>query len=65
MEKKLSMSHFQNGVTLKKKALMWRNISDKVNAVGGNGRTVAQVKKRWKDMKQAVIEGQRKSTPTG
>ena len=65
MEKTLLMSHFQNGVTLKKKELMWRTISDKVNAVGGTGRTVAQVKKRWKDMKQAVIEGQRKSTPTG
>ena len=55
MENKLLMSHFQNGVTLKKKELMWRNIADKVNAVGCNGRTVAQVKKRWKDMKQAVL----------
>ena len=65
MEKTLLMSHFQNGVTLKKKELMWRKISDKVNVVGGNGRTVAQVKKRWKDMKQAVLERQRKSTATG
>ena len=45
MENKLLMSHFQNGVTLKKKELMWRNIADKVNAVGCNGQTVAQVKK--------------------
>ena len=65
MEKTLLMSHFQNGVTLKKNELMWRKIYDKVNAVGGNGRTVAQVKKRWKDMKQAVLERQRKSTATG
>ena len=65
MEKTLLMSHFQNGITLKKKELMWRKIADKVNAVGGNGRAVAQVKKRWKDMKQAVLERQRKSTATG
>ena len=65
MEKKLLMSHFQNDVTLKNKELMWRNIADEVNAVGGNGRTVAQVKKRWKDVKQAVLERQRKSTATG
>ena len=64
MEKTLLMSHFQNGVTLKKKELTWRNIADKVNAVGCNGRTVAQVKKQWKDMKQAVLERQRKSTAT-
>ena len=36
MEKILLMSHFQNGVTLKKKELMWRKIADKVNALGGN-----------------------------
>ena len=51
LEKTLLTSHFQNGVTLKKKELMWfaQKIADKVNAVGGHGRTVAHIKRRWKD----------------
>lgn len=64
-EKTLLTSHFQNGITLKKKEMMWKKIADKVNAVGGHGRTVEQLKKRWKDMKAAVLERQRKSTGTG
>ena len=49
LEKTLLTSHFQNGVTLKKKELMGQKIADKVNAVGGHGRTVAHIKRRWKD----------------
>ena len=43
LEKTLLTSHFQNGVTLKKKELMWQTIADKVNVVCGHGRTVAQM----------------------
>ena len=49
MEKKLLTSHFQNGVKLKKKELMWKKIADQVTNVGGHGRTEAQIKTRWKD----------------
>ena len=48
----------QNGVTLKRKEMMWQHIvigiADLVIVVGGNGRSVGQVKKRWKYMKSAV-----------
>ena len=66
-EKDLLTSHFQNGVTLKRKEMLWKHIADSVNAIGigGNGRSVGQVKKRWKDMKSAVIDRQRQSTETG
>ena len=49
LEKTLLTSYFQNGVILMKKELMRQKIADKVNAVGGHGRKVAQIKKRWKD----------------
>ena len=54
----LLTSHFHNGVTLKRKEMLWQHIADSVNgsAVGGNGRSVGQIKKRWKDMKSAVID---------
>ena len=45
--------------------MLWKHIADSVNAIGGNGRSVGQVKKRWKDMKAAVIDRQRQSTKTG
>ena len=64
-EKDLLTSHFQNGVTLKRKEMLWKHIADSVNAIGGNGRSVGQVKKRWKDMKSAVIDRQRQRTKTG
>ena len=44
LEKTLPTSHFQNGVPLKKKELMWQKTAFKVNAVGGHGRTVVQIK---------------------
>ena len=54
-------------LSLKRKEMLWKHIADSVNAIGGNGRSVAvgQVKKRWKDMKSAVIDRQRQSTKTG
>ena len=42
-----------------------RNVAVSVNTVGGNGRSVGQVKKRWTDMKSAVIDQQRRSMTTG
>ena len=63
-EKELLTSHFQNGVMLKRKDI-WQHIADSVNAVGGNGRSVRQVKKRWTDMKSAVIDRQCRSMTTG
>ena len=66
-EKELLTSHFQNGVTLKREKMLWQHIADSVNAVavGGNGRSVGQVKKRWKDVKSAVIDRQHRSMTTG
>ena len=54
-------------MTLKRKEMLWKHIGDSVNAIGigGNGRSVGQVKKWWKDMKSAVIDRQRQSTKTG
>ena len=48
LEKMLLTSHFQNGMTLKKKELV-QKIADQVNAMGGHGRTVTQIKNWWKD----------------
>ena len=46
--------HFQNGVTLKKKELIWRKVDEDVNTEDGigHGHAAVQVKKRWKDMKR-------------
>ena len=45
LEKTLLTSNFQNGVTLKKKQLMWQKITDKVNAVGGHGHSSTDKKR--------------------
>jgi len=48
-----------------KKETMWQRIAYIVNAVRGNGRSVTQVKKRWKDIKSAVTDRQRICSSTG
>ena len=57
--------NFQNGVTLKRKEMLWQHIANSVNALGSNGWSVGQVRKRWKDMKSAVIDRQHRSMTTG
>uniref|UniRef100_A0A8C5Q0C5 Nuclear apoptosis-inducing factor 1 n=1 Tax=Leptobrachium leishanense TaxID=445787 RepID=A0A8C5Q0C5_9ANUR len=59
VEKVCSYHDFIFGVAAKKtsldrKSLMWANVTDAVNAVGGNGRTVEVIKKRYFDIKRQV-----------
>ncbi|KAK7492181.1 hypothetical protein BaRGS_00016655 [Batillaria attramentaria] len=56
VEAAVIMSVFQNGVTNKKKQEAWAKITRCVNAVGGNARTVNQVRKKWKDLKKVVVQ---------
>ena len=44
MERDVLTAKFQNAVTLKKKERAWEGIAERVNVVGCNNRTVAQVK---------------------
>ncbi|XP_063072725.1 nuclear apoptosis-inducing factor 1-like [Engraulis encrasicolus] len=40
-----------SGVTNSKKAYEWQHVTDAVNAVASQGRTMAEIKKKWSDMK--------------
>lgn len=64
-EKTLLMSAFQNNITRAKKTLAWEQITERINAVGGNGREVEDVKKKWKDMKKAPIDRPNVMSKTG
>ena len=62
--KDLINAAFSGTVTFSKKTKAWKNITDRVNAVGGNEREVAKVKKRWEDLKRRAKEvhaGQRQA----
>ena len=50
--KDLINAAFCGTVTFSKKRNAWKTITDGVNAVGGEGREVAKVKKRWEDLKR-------------
>ncbi|KAL8610446.1 hypothetical protein ACOMHN_035163 [Nucella lapillus] len=65
LDAKLLFSSFQNGITNAKKKFAWLRITTRVNAVGANGRTPEQIKKRWKDVKQAVIKRKQQLAETG
>lgn len=39
------------GITNAKKALQWQNVAGAVNAAASEGRTVAEIKKKWSDTK--------------
>lgn len=39
------------GITNAKKALEWQKVADAVNAVASQPRTVAEIKKKWSDIK--------------
>ena len=41
----------KTGSLVLKKREMWTKIAEYVNAVGGQGRAVSAIKKRWKDMR--------------
>jgi hypothetical protein len=49
----------------RQKRVVWKQIADAVNSVGGQGRNEDNVKKRWKDMKDDVKNGKRRATMTG
>ena len=51
-------------VALKKREA-WRQITNKVNAIGSQGRSVDAIKKRWKDMRDAVKNKQKTAFRTG
>ncbi|XP_076441661.1 uncharacterized protein LOC143280836 isoform X1 [Babylonia areolata] len=59
------LSAFQTGVTVKKKKEIWDRITDKVNAIGGNGRTQEQIKKKLKDLKSSVLRKKQEASRTG
>jgi hypothetical protein len=59
------LSSFQTGDANKKKSQIWSDICEKVNAVGGNNRTLDQIKKRWKDTKKAVLDKNQLVKKTG
>lgn len=40
-----------SGVTNKKKQCEWQSIASAVNCVSGTERTVAELKKKWSDLK--------------
>ena len=39
------------GITNAKKALEWQKVADAVNAAASQPRTVAEIKKKWSDIK--------------
>ena len=43
-------SKLTNNITNRKKNKVWQQITDAVNAVGTVGRTVAEVKDKWKNL---------------
>ena len=49
----------------KKRRLAWAEISETVNACGGNGRSIESIIKRWKDMKSKVKNKPRLGRMTG
>ena len=55
IEKTLLLSHLMSSVTNRNKEIIWNRITEKINMIGGYGRKVEQVKKRWKDLKSAVL----------
>ncbi|KAK7503393.1 hypothetical protein BaRGS_00005314 [Batillaria attramentaria] len=65
VEAAVLMSALGTAVTNQKKQQIWANITEKVNAVGGNARTVEQVKKRWKDLKMSVLKWKQEASATG
>ena len=49
----------------KKKKAAWVTITHAVNAIGGRGRCVEAVKKRWKDMRDEVKHRKNSQKKTG
>ena len=57
------------GITNKKKIVAWENVTDAVNSVGSEMRTVSEVKKKWFDVKlnakKRVTAHRRETSATG
>lgn len=49
--KKMLFGGHSVGITNAKKALEWQHVADAVNAAASEGRTVAEIKKKWSDIK--------------
>ncbi|XP_076462583.1 uncharacterized protein LOC143294948 isoform X1 [Babylonia areolata] len=64
-EAAILMSALGTAVTNQKKQQIRMQITEKVNAVGGNARSVEQVRKRWKDLKASVIKKKQETAKTG
>ena len=62
-------SKLTNNITNRKKNEVWQQITDAVNAVGTAGRTVAEVKDKWKNLhstvKKEFLTFQRETKKTG
>ena len=62
-------SHILHGglsayITADKKNKLWSDINDKINAVGGNRRSIDQSKKKWKNVRANAVATVRKYTST-
>lgn len=49
--KRVLFSGHSAGITNARKAIEWQNVADAVNQVVSEGRTVAEIKKKWSDIK--------------
>ena len=49
------MSKLQSSLTVKRKRDVWRQITANVNALGVANRTELDIRKKWKDLKSAVL----------
>ena len=65
INQRLLFTSLTNATTNQKTKEKWDSISEKVNAVGGNGRTCEQVKKKFKDAKKQYLDFKREVGKTG
>ena len=52
------LSKFTNNVSNKNKQVAWEQVTAEVNACGVALRSVSELKKKWKDVKAAVLREQ-------
>ena len=64
-KKDILMTKLQSAVTNKKKREVWREITANVNSLGIALRTEEDLKKKWKDLKSAVLNSLRDQKKTG
>ena len=65
-EKEIINSQLQGAMTARRKREAWERILTKVNAVSTRAsRTLEEVKRKWKDLKAAVLKEQASQKKTG